>query len=88
MTVRYFQRYLTGGKRVNFMTSYKTPDEAPIWFIRHNFANPPENAADIIDRFGNRYRLMKTLPYADLSGWNWYLYKKAGLTTPPQVARP
>ena len=43
----------------------------------------------IADRNGTVYTLVKTLPYADLAGWEWFIYAKRppGAEAPPAVSR-
>ncbi len=54
------------------------PAPGATWMILHRIGAAGEIAPALEDRHGTRYALAKALPYADLSGWHWFLYRKDG----------
>jgi hypothetical protein len=51
------------------------PAEGPQWLVLHGFEAEYHPAATITDPSGNEYQLVRTYPYAGLSGWHLALYR-------------
>ncbi len=77
MLVEYYKRYLPPGKIIAYIPQSEYPTQKPMWMIYHRIGDPGEILPIISDCNGNNYKLMKTLPYSDLSGWHWFLYRNA-----------
>ena len=71
MLLRFYDQRSPSKKRLN-------PEGAqlPQWVIIHSPELVFEPDRYINDPAGNRYRLHKVFPYANLSGWNWAVYKR------------
>jgi hypothetical protein len=59
------------------------PAPGAAWILLHRIGEAGEIAPAIADRHGTRYALAKTLPYAGVSGWHWFLYRKQGRPARP-----
>jgi len=81
MLLNYYKRYLVRPDHVHYV--YRaTLDEENVrtkgaslgaeWLILHRF-DLTEQSARVTDDYGNRYELVNTYRYSDLSGWNWLL---------------
>lgn len=77
MLVEYYNRYLSPGKRITYIPQHQYPAQGPTWMISHRIGNPGKISPIIVNHHGNTYKLVKTLPYSDLSGWHWFLYRNA-----------
>lgn len=62
------------------------PPEGPPWVLRHRFHGTPAAPARFRDERGNEYALVKSYPYAALSGWEWHVYRNA--SNPPRGPSP
>ena len=80
MIVDFYTRYLPPGKKVEYVPGTGIlPESAPEWLIVHRVASdPPSSPAP---RFllpnGSGYVLKEVFPSSTLSGFWWYLYRKA-----------
>jgi hypothetical protein len=85
----YYERTLPGGKRFEYIPQARqfpveAVDDAALgsspagaaWMLFHRIAPERGVVPRIADRNGTTYALVKTLPYADLAGWEWYIYAK------------
>jgi hypothetical protein len=49
----------------------------PDWYFQHRFEGQPAPPASFEDHAGNRYELVREYPSAPLSGFRWYLFRRA-----------
>jgi hypothetical protein len=98
MILDFYGSYLPPGKQIRYipqalqlpveaLETPGAPSAAPgaAWMLFHRFGRDRDVAPHIADRQGTAYELVKTIPYADLSGWHWFIYRKVGRKTPPDV---
>ncbi len=76
MLVEFYKRYFPTKNIFYKNKPYDHPNIIPAWFICHQIGKPGEIPLALKDRYGNMYELVKTLPYYDLSGWHWFIYRK------------
>ncbi|MCK4782744.1 MAG: glycosyltransferase family 39 protein [Desulfobacteraceae bacterium] len=75
--IEYYKRYLAPEKTITYISKagLKT-GQHPMWVILHRIGEATGIGPEITDRHGNRYELVKALPYAGPSGCHWFLYQK------------
>jgi hypothetical protein len=94
MLLRFYEERLPAGRRLEVLPSALQFPVRPLagtprpegllpapgaeWLILHRIGPAGEPAAALADRHGTVYQLEETLPYAGLSGWHWFLYRKQG----------
>jgi hypothetical protein len=89
MILSYYERYLPDRKHCQYVPqAQQFPVEAvddaaagasttgAAWMLFHRIGPERGVAPTIADRNGTVYTLVKTLPYADLAGWEWFIYAK------------
>jgi hypothetical protein len=90
MILSYYERDLPEHKRLQYIPQdHQFPVEAvdaaaasppraagAAWMLFHRIGPDRGVVPTIADRNGTVYALVKTLPYADLAGWEWFLYAK------------
>ena len=76
MLLSFYSRYLTDGKKLQYVNQELMPVKRPEWIITHSqeHAYLPQTVLGL-EQTGV-YRLVKRYPYADDSGWNWYVYRR------------
>ena len=77
--INYYKRFLSQGKRILYISADEASSQTPMWMISHCIGEPRDVFSSTYDRYGNIYRLTKVLPYSDLSGWHWLIYRKQEL---------
>jgi hypothetical protein len=80
MIVDFYSRYLPPGKNVVYVPGTGIlPESAPEWFIAHRVASDPPSAPVPLFMLpnGSRYVSKEIFPSSTLSGFWWYLYRKA-----------
>ncbi len=75
LVIDYYKRFVTPKKRFGYVVSYSATDHPPTWWVLHRIGEPTDIHERIRDRYGNTYVLQKHLPYSDMSGWHWFLYR-------------
>lgn len=76
MLLSFYSRFLTGGKKLQYVNQDLMSAERPEWIITHSQERaylPQEILA--LEQIGV-YRLVQRYPYADDSGWNWFVYRR------------
>jgi hypothetical protein len=89
MILSYYERYLPADKRIRYIPqALQFPVEAvddaaasrsaagAAWMLFHRIGADRHVVPTVADRNGTVYTLVKTLPYADLAGWEWSVYRK------------
>lgn len=71
----YYIKYLTATKIIQLYSLSSPPKTPPEWFISHDCAgeNPPTKC---LNRLNGNYTLVKSFPFAALSGVTWYIYHR------------
>jgi hypothetical protein len=88
LTLRYYARYLSPEKEIEFYPRDRWPKEGPDWILTHSVARPEQAKAFARDPYGNTYTLAGAYDAAGLSGFYWRLYRKGtSLQPPPAVDR-
>ena len=102
MILSYYERTLPSRKRVKYIPralqfpveemddAAASPSAAgAAWMLFHRIGPDRRVVPTIADRNGTVYTLVKTLPYADLAGWDWFIYEKRppGAVAPPPALR-
>jgi len=80
MIVDFYSRYLPPGKKVEYVPGTGIqPESAPEWLIVHRVASDPPSppAPRFLLPNGSGYVLKEVFPSSTLSGFWWYLYRKA-----------
>jgi len=75
LVMDYYKRFIKTEKQFRHMPDYPATVPPPVWLILHRigeFTDIRENAGD---RYGNAYVLVRHVPYSDMSGWHWFLYR-------------
>jgi len=76
--VDYYTRFVPE-KRIVYFNREDYPATGPMWRISHRFIDIGDIPVKFFDQHGNQFELAKTIPFFDLSGMNWYLYKNRRL---------
>lgn len=79
MLIKFYKRYLPTDKKYTYIPQRQLPVKKPMWVIFHRIGDPGDISQIIGKRMGNPYKLVKTIPYSDLSGWHWFLYQRQNL---------
>ncbi|MDY6832913.1 MAG: glycosyltransferase family 39 protein [Thermodesulfobacteriota bacterium] len=77
----FYARYLPQDTKMIYVGEGQWPTEGTDWLIRHSRQPCPETAALYRPNGRHVYRLKKIFPYAGVSGWNWYLYRRVSTDT-------
>ena len=75
MVVDYYRRFDPTQKAFRHVPDYSATDTPPTWLLVHRFDEPTGIRDSIQDLHGNTYALARHLPYSDLSGWHWLIYR-------------
>ena len=76
LLVDYYRRFLPQGRRIIYIDREDYPLTGSLWMIHHRIGDPGEVPLIWVDAHGNRFELAVSMPYSDLSGWHWFLYKR------------
>ena len=74
--LEFYSRYLPADKRIELVHRPYSPSKVPNWLLLHRIGRLGKVQAVRHDPYGNEFVLEKTLPYSDLSGWHWLIYRK------------
>lgn len=74
--IDFYRRYLPADKPIQYVPSKKLSAISPQWYLIHRIGEPGQTPEQVADEHGHRYDKVREVPYSDLSGWHWYLYKK------------
>lgn len=74
--IGYYRRFLPPGERIEYIDHARYPAGGPDWIVLHRIGLLGEVHESIDDSLGNTFLLEKVLPYSDLSGWHWLLYRR------------
>jgi len=75
MTVIFYAAYFDK-RRIAYIDTHKRKTAQPGWMIVHSLDLDYRPQESIYDS-GNRYDLKKSYGYAGVSGWSWFIYRKA-----------
>jgi 4-amino-4-deoxy-L-arabinose transferase-like glycosyltransferase len=75
LVIEFYQRYLSGEKKIVHLSTKHEWTTPPRWFLVHDFNESRRSIPPEIEVRGKRFDLVKTLPYSDLSGWHWYIFR-------------
>ncbi|MBI3829601.1 MAG: hypothetical protein HY291_08795 [Planctomycetes bacterium] len=75
--VAFYARRLPDAKRFRYVTEDILREQGADWFLIHQLDDPDVPPEEIHDLRGNAYRYLGKFGYADLSGWPWFVYKRA-----------
>lgn len=89
LLVEFYAPLLPGGKKLEYISQARLSEFPPGWIIAHsqdvNFAPEPGLALPGV----GSYELVSEYPYAGVSGWSWYLYRRENNTnTPGRIGAP
>lgn len=68
---------LPGAGRLRYVRSDAVLATPPTWVLVHHFEDDPLPGPAIEGPGGVRYDLLRVFPHAGLSGWDWYVYRRA-----------
>ena len=75
--VRFYSRYLPPDKPVRFVTRQEWTRTGPQWLLLHRQAPDYEPKPRIEAFFGVPYELQREFRYAGVSGFHWFVYRRA-----------
>jgi hypothetical protein len=75
--LRFYAPALPGGKLLRYVRKNSWPPGGPDWFLYHDEQRRPPPAPTPIAVNGIVYDFTALFPYSGISGWHWYLYRKA-----------
>lgn len=75
--VTFYARRLPDAKHFDYVPQDQASQEGVEWFLIHQLDDPDAPPVEIHDLRGNTYRFFGRYGYADLSGWPWFVYKRA-----------
>jgi len=76
MPVDYYARFLDQERRIEYFDFRSCPPQGAMWMILHKVGRPDKIRQRMSSRFGPAsYKLVKHLPYSDLSGYHWFIYQ-------------
>jgi hypothetical protein len=78
MIIDFYADDIPGGKQFVYRGVYVMPREGAEWYLAHSFDQDADAPATVHDRYGNAYELAASYPYAGLSGWSWFVYRREG----------
>jgi hypothetical protein len=78
VVVEFYSKSLTPGKRVIYYPIGWPLVNGAEWRILHRGEDEVAPQPVVMDKSGNRYKLVREYPYAGLSGFRWYLYHNSG----------
>lgn len=78
IVIDYYKRFVTPMKRFGEVPGYPETNRRPPWLVLHHIGESTTFRQSFRDRHGNTYELAKHLPYSDMSGWHWLLYRLSG----------
>ena len=82
LVVTYHAERLQSAKRITYLWQGRWKGDGPDWFLVHRFEGQAPPPPGFADPTGNVYRLESEYPSAPLSGWRWYLFRRAGRVAP------
>jgi hypothetical protein len=74
--LRFYRRYLPQGRTLVYYPRRSGPHPAADWRIVEDVEPNLSPSREVEDDVGNRFRLMKLLPFYGLSGCQWSLYER------------
>ena len=74
--VDFYAPRLASAKSVSYYKEDAWPPGGLDWVILHSWAGQVAPPATVTDSFGHVYSLNRSYPYARLSGWHWFLYRR------------
>jgi hypothetical protein len=77
MVIAYHGAHLRGGDRLRYVPNVVWASNGSTWFVAHRPADVPGPGPDIQDAAGRHYRLRATFESAPLSGFTWFVYRRA-----------
>lgn len=78
MIVSYYAPRLgPSSSRWQYVEQRFLPPEGTPWVILHDFEGDPPFPDLVTDRYRNPYRLERTFRHHSLSGYNWWVYRRA-----------
>lgn len=75
LVLDHYSRLMPPGRQLSYLPERQWPPGGPEWFLFHVFAEDEPPPAAFVAA-GRRYRLAAVFPYARLSGWSWYLFRR------------
>jgi len=78
----FYADYLPPGKRIVCVDGVQ-PAARPEWLITHSRQVDHVPPRQLVDREGAAYVLARRFPYAGVSGWQWFVYHRAGKVGEP-----
>jgi hypothetical protein len=76
VVLSYHAARLAGAKRLLLAPRDFGSSPPPLWFLLHDLAERPAAAPAEISRGGFRFLRVASFPFAGLSGWHWFLYRR------------
>jgi len=73
----YAARLWSSGSPLRYVAQQSVPQQGTDWLILHDFEGDPPFPEIVTDRAGNQYRLERTYRHHSLTGWNWWIYRRA-----------
>lgn len=74
MLLSFHQQFFE--RRIIYFDGQHWPPSGPDWFIAHRIEQGQEFDQKILPNRRTEYRLMRVVPYAGLSGWEWAIYRR------------
>ena len=62
---------------LRYVSQPEIPPAGTDWFIRHNFEGDAPFPDSLIGPAGKTYRLERVFTHHSLTGWNWWVYRRA-----------
>jgi hypothetical protein len=75
--VLFFYAERTPGKPLVYHEQGTWSSPAPEWYLAHRQDGDPRPAEALVSVHGDAYRLVRVFPYGGLSGWDWFVYRRA-----------
>jgi hypothetical protein len=72
----FYAARMASTKRIVYYEKDTWPPSGLDWMVLHNWASPVAPSTTVTDSFGHIYSLDRIYPYARLSGWHWFLYRR------------
>lgn len=85
MVISYHARRLGLEKRIEYKKKDEAATQAIEWYLTHDQSHDAAPPATINGPGNSTFELTKVYPYALLSGWNWFIYRR---TDRAEVALP
>ncbi|MDX1432164.1 MAG: glycosyltransferase family 39 protein [Gammaproteobacteria bacterium] len=76
LVIDFYRRYLPADKPIVYVDDERLAATLPEWYLVHRIGPREAMPAEVAHPSGRRFELEREIPYADLSGWHWYLYHR------------